>query len=88
MMSKKEDIIKECADAIEKIMMDTSVPKNIRRVVSEVRSNILDESKEVSMKSTTAISMLEDISNDPNMPLPTRTKIWEIISRLETISVD
>ncbi|HIH40178.1 MAG TPA: hypothetical protein HA341_04770 [Halobacteria archaeon] len=87
-MSTKEEIIKECADIIEKIITDTSVPKNIRRVVGEVRSIILDRSKEVPMRATTAISMLEDISNDSNMPLPTRTKIWEIISLLETISVD
>jgi len=87
-MSTKEEIIKECADIIEKIITDTSVPKNIRRVVGEVRSIILDRSKEVPMRATTAISMLEDIINDSNMPLPTRTKIWEIISLLETISVD
>lgn len=87
-MSTKEEIIKECADIIEKIITDTSVPKNIRRVVGEVRSIILDGSKEVPMRATTAISMLEDISNDSNMPLPTRTKIWAIISLLETISVD
>jgi len=87
-MSTKEETIKECTDIMEKIITDTSVPKNIRRVVGEVRSIILDESKDVPMRATTAISMLEDISNDSNMPLPTRTKIWEIISLLETISVD
>ncbi|BDC36178.1 hypothetical protein MTLP_08600 [Candidatus Methanoliparum sp. LAM-1] len=87
-MSTKEETIRECVDIIEKIIADASVPKNIRRVVGEVRSNILDESKDIPMRATMAISLLEEISSDSNMPLPTRTKIWEVISLLETISVD
>ncbi|HLD48861.1 MAG TPA: UPF0147 family protein, partial [archaeon] len=34
----------------------------------------------------TAISLLEEISNDPNIPIYTRTQIWNIVSMLEVMN--
>ncbi|MGL6298455.1 MAG: UPF0147 family protein, partial [Methanobacteriaceae archaeon] len=34
---------------------------------------------------STVISMLDEISNDPNIPIHARTLIWEILSKLESI---
>ncbi len=87
-MTKKDELIRQCVEQLERMAGDNSVPKNIRRMASEVRSKILDSSKDLSVRSATAISMLEEIGNDPNMPLQTRTRIWEITSQLETVSVD
>ena len=35
-----------------------------------------------------AISKIDEISNDPNMPIHARTRIWELVSQLETIPLD
>jgi hypothetical protein len=40
------------------------------------------------LRTSMSISILEDLSNDPNIPLHTRTLIWNVASQLETIPVD
>jgi hypothetical protein len=44
---------------------------------------ISDQSQAV--RAAQAINILDDISQDPNMPPYTRTRIWNIVSMLEVI---
>jgi hypothetical protein len=46
---------------------------------------VLKEGEEPIVRSATAIHILDEISNDPNMPLHTRTQIWSIVSELERV---
>jgi hypothetical protein len=46
---------------------------------------LLDQSLSVAARAANAISLLEDISQDPNMPMYSRTRIWNAISVLEGI---
>ncbi|MFH1224702.1 MAG: UPF0147 family protein [Candidatus Diapherotrites archaeon] len=69
---------------MDAVIEDTSVPKNIRAAVNEAREKI-GSSAEVSVGVTSALYILDDISNDINMPSHTRTEIWTIISELESI---
>ncbi|MGZ4903064.1 MAG: UPF0147 family protein, partial [Halobacteriota archaeon] len=39
------------------------------------------------IRASYVISILDDISNDPNMPLHTRTLIWNVASQLEKVSM-
>jgi hypothetical protein len=32
--------------------------------------------------------MIDEVSNDPNMPVHARTRIWELVSQLETVPLD
>ncbi|MCJ7444077.1 MAG: UPF0147 family protein [Methanotrichaceae archaeon] len=68
-------------------MGDDGVPRNIRRSAEKVRTILLDENIDDSIKAASAISILDEISNDPNIPLHTRTQIWNVASQLETIPV-
>ncbi|HQA80853.1 MAG TPA: UPF0147 family protein, partial [Methanoregulaceae archaeon] len=40
------------------------------------------------LRAAEAISKIDEISNDPNMPVHARTRIWELVSQLETIPLD
>jgi uncharacterized protein (UPF0147 family) len=64
---------------------DTTVPRNIRRAASEAKNALLNKNNDAMVRASTAISILDEISNDPNMPVHTRTLIWNAISILETI---
>ena len=64
---------------------DTSVPRNIRRAAAEARNALLKKEGDAMVKMSSAILILDEISNDPNMPVHTRTAIWNAISVLETI---
>jgi hypothetical protein len=37
------------------------------------------------VRAANAIGALDEVSQDPNMPLHARTKIWQVLSMLETI---
>lgn len=79
--------IEQCVEVLERIMSDDAVPRNIRRSAENVKSILLDESMNEAVKAASAISILDEISNDPNIPLHTRTLIWNVASQLETIPV-
>lgn len=73
---------------LQQIMDDASIPRNIRRVADETRIVLMNEAKSIGFRAATAISLIDEISNDPNMPVHARTKIWELVSQLETVPLD
>ncbi|HID28099.1 MAG: UPF0147 family protein [Methanosarcinales archaeon] len=86
-MSNIEDTINQCIDALDFIMNDESVPRNIRRSADKVKNILLNKNETLSVQAATGISILEDMSNDPNIPMHTRTLIWNLASQLEAISI-
>lgn len=73
---------------LQQMMEDNTIPRNIRRVADDTRKVLMDESQTLGLRAATAISMIDEISNDPNMPVHARTRIWELVSQLETIPLD
>ena len=68
---------------LKQIAEDRTVPRNIREKV-EASIRALQNTKEgVKMSVNTAISNLDEVSNDPNIPMYTRTQIWNIVTALE-----
>ena len=66
---------------MNEIVGDRGVPRNIRAKLDEAISKI--KTNNVTSLSE-AIYILDDISNDVNMPDHTRTDIWHLISLIET----
>ena len=67
------------------ISEDRTTPRNIRRAAKEA-SEMLDlPEQSQAVRAAQAINILDDISQDPNMPPYTRTRIWNIVSLLEVI---
>ena len=87
-MSNVEAVIKQCVDVLARIKDDDTVPRNIRRSADNVKNILLNSKDSPAVRAASSISILDEISNDPNIPLHTRTLIWNIASQLETISVD
>ena len=69
----------------EYIMENNSVPRNIREAAQESNTLLKDESQDQSVKISTVLTKLDEISNDPNIPVHARTLIWEVLSKLESI---
>jgi uncharacterized protein (UPF0147 family) len=80
-----EEKLKQVAEMMSRMADDTTVPRNIRRAASEAKNALLNKNNDAMVRASTAISILDEISNDPNMPVHTRTLIWNAISILETI---
>jgi len=69
----------------EQVVQDTIVPRNIRRAAEQAIERLMDRSVDATVRAADAIAILEEISEDPNMPLHTRTIIWEVLGALEQI---
>lgn len=82
-----DEIFNQCTEVIERIINDDSVPKNIRRSADEIRTILLKEEDSQSIRAALSIRILDDISTDQNLPLHTRTLIWNLAGQLETIPV-
>ena len=87
-MANPEDTINSCIQMLQQIMEDSTIPRNIRRVADETRRVLMDNGKSIGLRAATAISIIDEISNDPNMPVHARTRIWQLVSQLETIPLD
>jgi uncharacterized protein (UPF0147 family) len=77
--------LRQVADIMARVAEDTSVPRNIRRAANEAREALLDDKNDVVVRAASAVTILDEISNDVNMPLHTRTTIWNALSVLETV---
>ncbi len=77
--------IENITGGLEMLIEDTSVPRNIRRASEEIKSLLTDEGEPLDVRKARAISTLDDMANDPNIPLHGRTLVWNIMSQLETL---
>lgn len=77
--------IKQAVILLQKIVNDTSVPRNIRRAATDAIRNLQDPRLSPAVRAANAIGILEEISQDPNMPTHTRISIWNVVSILETV---
>lgn len=71
---------------LNEINADRTVPKNIRNSVEEVKNDLNNENMDIAVRINSAISILDEVSNDPNIPIYTRTQIWNIVSMLEAMN--
>ncbi|MEW6069980.1 MAG: UPF0147 family protein [Candidatus Thermoplasmatota archaeon] len=77
--------LQEVLTPLEQLAEDFTIPKNIRKIFSEVKEILLNTKNPLDVKCATANSRLEELVNDPNLPMHARTTLWEVMSKLETI---
>ena len=79
-----EEKIAQIVKLMEMLVEDTSVPKNVRKAVSEARVKLQTKDEPV-VRASSAVYLLNEVSEDINMPMHARTQIWTIVSALEQI---
>ncbi len=70
---------------LNQLLEDKGVPKNIKEGIENALKSLKDESRDLAVRIDAAIQYLEDVSDDPNIPMYTRTQIWNVITLLEMI---
>jgi uncharacterized protein (UPF0147 family) len=81
----KDEKLNQITQILDQLAEDSSVPRNIRRGAGEAKSLLLKTDEALDLRVASAIFILDDLANDPNIPLHGRTLIWNIISQLETV---
>lgn len=84
-MPTQEDKLQQVTDIMARLAEDMSVPRNIRRAANEARNSLQESEGDSIVRAASAISILNDIIEDPNMPVHARTTIWNALSILETV---
>jgi uncharacterized protein (UPF0147 family) len=71
---------------LEEACGDRGIPKNIKNSMEECLKILSDTKEAENVRLSTAISILDEASADPNISLYGRTKIWNVISQLEYLN--
>jgi len=90
MVSKKklkeyEERTGQAMVVLGQISEDRTTPRNIRRAAKESMATLRSGELTPAVKASNAISILDEILQDPNMPPYTRVKLWNVMSLLEAI---
>ncbi len=80
-----ETPLRRLVDSLSELADDTSVPRNIRRGAQSAKDEIAKARVALDVRIASAVSVLDELANDPNLPTHGRTAIWSIISGLESL---
>jgi len=80
-----DERIQQALVVLGQVSEDNTTPRNIRRAAKESSEALLNATLTQGVRASNAISMLDDILQDPNMPPYTRVKLWNVMSILEAI---
>jgi uncharacterized protein (UPF0147 family) len=77
--------IEEATNMLGMVSEDTTTPRNIRRAAKQAITSLQLVDDTPAVRAANAISVLDEILQDPNMPPYTRVKLWNVMSLLEAI---
>lgn len=74
---------KQAIDLLEDLKMDSFAPRSVRLIAEEAINILKGKDDERGLCIDKVIQILDKISNDPNIDMGIRTKVWGIVSVLE-----
>ena len=77
--------IKQALVVLGEVSEDSTTPRNIRRAAKDAMGSLQTGEYTPAVKASNAISMLDEILQDPNMSFYTRVKLWNVMSLIEAI---
>lgn len=84
-LQEYEEKVKQAVSVLGLVSEDTTTPRNIRRAAKESIDTLQQTQYTLAVRASNAISILDEILQDPNMPPYTRVKLWNVMSFLEAI---
>ena len=88
-MAAQDAKLKQIVNELEgRLANDNGVPRNIRKGATNAVELLLDNKKALDLRISSAINILADLSNDPNIPMESWSAIMQILSDLEIMLKD
>ena len=87
MATKEQNIefLNNATSTLNQIATNPSTPKNIRKNISDIVEELKSDEYSISVRAANTISLLDDVTQDPNLPSYVRTSLWQAVSTLESI---
>ncbi|MEM4297592.1 MAG: UPF0147 family protein [Nitrososphaerota archaeon] len=82
---ENEEKLSKAIATLQSVADSIVTPRNIRKTVKEAINILQDPKLSIAVRAANAVSMLDEISQDPNMPSFARVTIWSAVSTLESI---
>jgi uncharacterized protein (UPF0147 family) len=82
---QNKESMKGAIDTLSQIVSSNSTPKTIKKSISDLIVNLTSQEYSLSVRAANTISLLDDVTQDPNMPSYVRTQLWQAVSKLESI---
>lgn len=82
---ENKDKLKEAIQTLAEVAANPSTPKMIKKSITDLVNELKSDEYSKSVRAANAISVLDDITQDPNMPSYVRVTLWQAVSKLEGI---
>ena len=83
--NQNQEYLQSSINALNQVAENPSTPKNIRKNIQDLANELKSEEFSMSVRASNAISLLDDITQDPNVPSYVRVTLWQAVSTLENI---
>jgi len=87
-MATKEqnlEFLNNAMSTLNQIATNPSTPRNIRKNITDLVDGLKSNEYSVSVRAVNTFSLLDDVTQDPNLPSYVRTSLWQAVSTLESI---
>ena len=87
-MATKEqnlEFLNNSMSTLNQIATNPSTPRNIRKNIADIVEQLKSDEYSISVRAANTISLLDDVTQDPNLPSYVRTSLWQAVSTLESI---
>ncbi len=83
--AQNQESMKGAIDTLNQITSSNSTPKTIKKSLIDLVVELNNTEYSLSVRAANTISLLDDVTQDPNMPSYVRTQLWQAVSKLESI---
>ena len=85
MSSANNESLNRAMQTLNQLVSSHSTPKNFKKTINDLMIDLKSEEYSISVRASNAISSLDDITQNPNVPSFVRTSLWQVVSVLESI---
>ena len=83
-----EEKLQEAIEYMDSLSKDTAFPRNVREAISKAKAELEKTGEEFDVRLSSAIYIIDDVSNDINVPMHARSELWNLVSMLEELKGD
>jgi uncharacterized protein (UPF0147 family) len=83
--AQNKESMKGAIETLNLIASNKATPRTIKKSISDLVIDLSKEEYSLSVRAANTISLLDDVTQDPNMPSYVRTQLWQAVSKLESI---
>ncbi|MFB6284495.1 MAG: UPF0147 family protein [Halobacteria archaeon] len=82
-----EDTLDTASSELKRVVEGNEVPQDVEESIQEAIDWLTGDG-DPSDRAANAMNVLNDVSNDPNIPMHIRTTLWNVSGDLESVSVE